>query len=68
MPIRLLLFLLALAIAVIFAIFVAAGAAMLAHLRGSHPAASIAAGAVAFVATMTLAMVVGSLTYTVLYT
>jgi hypothetical protein len=67
MTIRVVLFLLALAVAVIFAIFVAAGAAMLVHVRGSHPAASIAAGAVAFGATMTLATLVASLTYTVLY-
>lgn len=68
MPIRVFLFLLALAVAVIFAILAASGAAVLAHLRGSHPAASIAAGAVAFGATMTLATLVGGLTYTVMFT
>jgi hypothetical protein len=68
MPTRAFLFFLALAVAVVFAVFAAAGAGLLAHLRGWHPAASIAAGAMAFGATLTLAAMLGSLAYTVLYT
>lgn len=68
MPTRVFLLLLALSLAVVFAAFAAAGAALLAHLRGCHPAASIAAGAVAFGATLTLIAVMGGLVYTILYT
>ncbi|GAA0902423.1 hypothetical protein [Virgisporangium aurantiacum] len=68
MPIRVVLFMFALALAVVFAMFAAVGAGVLAHLRGSHPAASLAAGAVAFGATLTLATLLGGLAHAVLYT
>jgi hypothetical protein len=67
MSTRAYLFFLAMALAVVFAVIAAVGAAVLAHLRGSHPAASIAAGGVAFGATLTLIAVLGGLAYTVLY-
>ena len=56
----------AVVIAVVIAVIVAAGAAALAHLGGAHPAVSIARGAVAFAATITLLTVVAGMIYSVL--
>ncbi|MFF5293972.1 hypothetical protein [Paractinoplanes globisporus] len=67
MSVRTILFLLVLAVIFLVGLLVAAVALLLGHVRGLHPALSIAAAAGAFAATVSLEIGVAALGYTVLF-
>jgi hypothetical protein len=68
MSTRAVMFLLTLAVGVLFAVITAALAAGLAYLSGAHPATALARGGVAFGAALTLVAGLVGLAYAVLHT